>query len=176
MGISGGQSGCKVLFPWVAWLSLGLRPAGRDEVRGVSSKSFPGSPGVGFGWFLAWPLHGTLRMGGAAHPCVMSNSAWVTWGGSRADPTLLLLLGSLEAQGEVTNTCVPRARKWSPRALETASHISLELRDEQLVAAATSGRQRQMKRRSESFLGCFLDPDHKATLPEPAAGPDVWPH
>lgn len=106
MGISGGQSGCKLQFPWVAWLSLGLCSAGRDEVcgllmDGVSSKGFPGSPGVWFGWILAWPLRGALRMGGAAHPCVMSNSAWVTWSGSRADPTLLLLWGPWKPRGKL---------------------------------------------------------------------------
>lgn len=72
-----------------------------------------------------------------------------------------------------------RPRRWASKLWASklwASHVSSpELQDEQLVAAATLSRQRQMKRRSESFLGCFLDPDHKASLPEPAAGPDVWP-
>lgn len=86
MGISGSQSGCKLLFPWVAWLSLGLDPTGKDEVcgllmSGVSSKGFPGWPVVGFGlvplqagWFLAGPLSGALGMGGATHPCATSSS------------------------------------------------------------------------------------------------------
>lgn len=105
MGISGGRGGCKLLFPWVTWLSLGLHPTGKDEVRGllrggVISKAFPGLPAVGFGlvplqagWFLARPLCSALGMGGAAHPCATSSSAWVTCGGSRANPTLLLLWG-----------------------------------------------------------------------------------
>lgn len=88
MGISGGQSGCKLLFPQVTWLSLGLCPTGKDEARGlllggVSSKGFPGSPVVGFGlvplqagWFLAQhrALCGAPGDGRAAHPCAMSSS------------------------------------------------------------------------------------------------------
>lgn len=82
MGISGGQSGCKLLFPRVTWLSLGLRPTGKDEARGLllggaSSKGFPGSPVVGFGlvplqtgWFLAQhrALCSALEMGGQLIP------------------------------------------------------------------------------------------------------------
>lgn len=123
MGISGSQSGCELLFPWVMWLSLGLHPTGKDEVvGGVSSKGFPGWPVLGFGlvplqagWFLAWPLCGALGMGGAAHPfahpALCLGHLW--WLPCKSHPAPAM--GSLEAQGEVTNTCAPKARKLSPR-------------------------------------------------------------
>lgn len=81
MGIPGDQGSCKLPSPWVMWLSLGLHPTGKDEIRGqsqlghpknqrrqtpelltggVSGKGIPGLQAVGFwpvplqaGWFLA---------------------------------------------------------------------------------------------------------------------------
>lgn len=123
MGISGSQSGCRLLFPWVAWLSLGLD--GVCVMGGVSSRGFSGWPVVRFGlvplqagWFLAWPLSGAFGMGGAAHPCVTSSSLLgdLWWLLCKSHPAPAR--GSLEAQGKLQTLVSPRLGQGHPEALE----------------------------------------------------------